>query len=111
MIEVDSLTKRVNRGAPGVDGVSIDDVEHLGVDESSISSRVRLRAGPTGRGRCGGCVSPSRASLDSPGLLGIPCVADRTVMAAAKIVLGGPGADPSCSASLNEMAGCCSGSA
>jgi hypothetical protein len=36
---------RVNRGAPGVDGVSIDDVERLGVDEFLNELAVRLGAG------------------------------------------------------------------
>jgi RNA-directed DNA polymerase len=36
---------RANRGSSGVDGVSIDDVEHLGVDEFLDELAARLRAG------------------------------------------------------------------
>jgi hypothetical protein len=78
---------RVNRGAPGVDGVSIDDVERLGVDEFLDQLAERLRAG-TYRSR-----PLRRVHIPKPGKpgqlrpLGIPCVADRVVTAAAKIVL------------------------
>ena len=46
---------RANRGAPGVDGVSIDDVVRSGVGDFLDELAGRLRAGyATGRGRCGG---------------------------------------------------------
>jgi len=64
---------RANRGAPGVDGIAIDDVIASGVDEFLDELAAKLRAG-TGRP---GQLRP----------LGIPCVVDRVVMAAAKIVL------------------------
>lgn len=78
---------RANRGAPGVDGVSIDDVERLGVDEFLDELARRLRAGRY-RPR-----PLRRVHIPKPGkpgqlrALGIPCVADRVVMAAAKVVL------------------------
>lgn len=78
---------RANRGAPGVDGVSIDDVERLGVDEFLDELAVRLRAGryrprPLRRVHI---PKPGRPRQLRP--LGIPCVADRVVMTAARIVL------------------------
>ena len=78
---------RANRGAPGVDGVSIDDVVRSGVGDFLEELAERLR---TGRYR----PRPlRRVYIPKPGRpgqlrpLGIPCVADRVVMAAAKIVL------------------------
>ena len=78
---------RANRGAPGVDGVTIDDVVRSGVGEFLEELAAKLRAG-TYRPR-----PLRRAHIPKPGRpgqlrpLGIPCVADRVVMAAAKIVL------------------------
>jgi group II intron reverse transcriptase/maturase len=78
---------RANRGAPGVDGVSIDDVVAHGIGDFLDELAVRLRAG-TYRPR-----PLRRVHIPKPGKpgqlrpLGIPCVADRVVMAAAKIVL------------------------
>ena len=78
---------RANRGAPGVDGVTIDDVMRSGVDEFLEELAGKLRAG-TYRPR-----PLRRVHIPKPGRpgqlrpLGIPCVADRVVMAAAKIVL------------------------
>ena len=78
---------RANRGAPGVDGITIDDVVRFGVDEFLDQLAARLRAG---------IYRPRplrRVYIPKPGKpgqlrpLGIPCVADRVVMAAAKIVL------------------------
>jgi RNA-directed DNA polymerase len=78
---------RANRGAAGVDGVTIDDVVASGVDDFLDELAERLR---TGRYR----PRPlRRVHIPKPGKpgqsrpLGIPCVADRVVMAAAKIVL------------------------
>jgi group II intron reverse transcriptase/maturase len=78
---------RANRGAPGVDGVTIDDVVARGVGDFLDELAVKLRAG-TYRPR-----PLRRVHIPKPGRpgqlrpLGIPCVADRVVMAAAKAVL------------------------
>ena len=78
---------RANRGAAGVDGVSIDDVVASGVGDFLDELAAKLRAG-TYRPR-----PLRRVHIPKPGRpgqlrpLGIPCVADRVVMAAAKIVL------------------------
>jgi RNA-directed DNA polymerase len=78
---------RANHGAPGVDGVSIDDIERSGVDEFLDGLAARLRAGeyrprPLRRVRI---PKPGRPGQTRP--LGIPTVGDRVVMAAARIVL------------------------
>jgi RNA-directed DNA polymerase len=78
---------RANRGAPGVDGVTIDDVMRCGVGGFLEELAAKLRAGSY-RPR-----PLRRAHIPKPGRpgqlrpLGIPCVADRVVMAAAKVVL------------------------
>jgi group II intron reverse transcriptase/maturase len=78
---------RANRGAAGVDGVSVDDVVASGVGDFLDELAAKLRAG-TYRPR-----PLRRVHIPKPGRpgqlrpLGIPCVADRVVMAAAKIVL------------------------
>ena len=78
---------RANRGAPGVDGVTIDDVVRSGVGDFLDDLAERLRAG-TYRPR-----PLRRVQIPKPGKpgqlrpLGIPCVTDRVVMAAAKTVL------------------------
>ncbi|MBV9682746.1 MAG: group II intron reverse transcriptase/maturase [Solirubrobacterales bacterium] len=78
---------RANRGAPGVDGITIDDVVASGVGEFLNELAAKLRAG-TYRPR-----PLRRVHIPKPGRpgqfrpLGIPCVADRVVMAAAKAVL------------------------
>ena len=78
---------RANRGAPGVDGVSIDDVVRSGVGDFLEELAERLRTGSY-RPR-----PLRRVYIPKPGRpgqlrpLGIPCVADRVVMAAAKAVL------------------------
>jgi RNA-directed DNA polymerase len=77
---------RANRGAPGVDGI-IGDVVDSGVSEFLEGLAAKLKAG-TYRPR-----PLRRVYIPKPGRpgqlrpLGIPCVADRVVMAAAKIVL------------------------
>ena len=78
---------RANRGAAGVDGITIDDVVGSGVGEFLDELAAKLRAG-TYRPR-----PLRRVYIPKPGRpgqlrpLGIPCMADRVVMAAAKIVL------------------------
>ncbi|HYB30901.1 MAG TPA: reverse transcriptase domain-containing protein [Solirubrobacteraceae bacterium] len=78
---------RANRGAPGVDGIAIGDVVASGVGEFLDELAGQLRAG-TYRPR-----PLRRVYIPKPGRpgqvrpLGIPCVADRVVMAAAKAVL------------------------
>ena len=78
---------RANRGAAGVDGVTIDDVVRSGVGEFLDELAARLRAGsyrprPLRRVHI---PKPGRPGQLRP--LGIPCIADRVVMAAARIVL------------------------
>jgi group II intron reverse transcriptase/maturase len=78
---------RANRGSPGIDGITIDDVVASGVNEFLDGLAAKLRAGAY-RPR-----PLRRAHIPKPGRpgqlrpLGIPCVADRVVMTAAKIVL------------------------
>jgi RNA-directed DNA polymerase len=76
-----------NRGAPGVDGVTVDAVLASGVEEFLRDLAERLRAHS---------YRPSllrRVQIPKPGRpgefrpLSIPTVADRVVMAAAKLVL------------------------
>lgn len=73
-----------NRGAAGVDGRTIDDIEASGVGEFLDALAVQVRTGS---------YRPSplrRVHIPKPGKpgqtrpLGIPCVRDRVVMAAAK---------------------------
>jgi group II intron reverse transcriptase/maturase len=78
---------RANRGAAGVDGVSIDDVVRSGVGDFLDELAARLRTGtyrplPLRRAHI---PKPGRPGQTRP--LGIPTVADRVVMAAARIVL------------------------
>jgi group II intron reverse transcriptase/maturase len=76
-----------NRGAPGVDGRSIDDIEASGVGEflDALAAEVRTgtyRPAPLRRVHI---PKPGKPGQTRP--LGIPTVRDRVVMAAAKIVL------------------------
>jgi group II intron reverse transcriptase/maturase len=78
---------RANHGAPRVDGVSIDDLERAGVGDFLDELAGLLRAGryrpwPLRRVHI---PKPGRPGQSRP--LGIPTVADRVVMAAARIVL------------------------
>ena len=78
---------RANRGAAGVDGVTIEQIERSGVGDFLDELAERLRAGryrprPLRRVRI---PKPGRPGQSRP--LGIPTVADRVVMAAARIVL------------------------
>jgi RNA-directed DNA polymerase len=78
---------RANRGAPGADGVTIEHVEASGVAAFLDDLAAALKAGT---------YRPAplrRVHIPKPGQpgrtrpLGIPCVRDRVVMAAAKLVL------------------------
>jgi RNA-directed DNA polymerase len=76
-----------NRGAPGIDGVTIDAVEAAGVGEFVDGLAAAVKAGtyrpqPLRRVHI---PKPGKPGQTRP--LGIPTVADRVVMAAAKIVL------------------------
>lgn len=76
-----------NRGAAGVDGVTIDEIEASGVGDFLEALVAKLRAGtyrprPLRRVRI---PKPGRPGVTRP--LGIPTVADRVVMAAARIAL------------------------
>jgi len=78
---------RANRGAPGVDGITIEDVEQSGVQAFLEELASGLKAGgyrpkPLRRVHI---PKPGRPGKTRP--LGIPTVADRVVMAAARIVL------------------------
>lgn len=78
---------RANKGAPGVDGVSIEDVEMTGVQAFLEELAADLRSGwyrPRSLRRVH-IPKPGRPGQTRP--LGIPTVRDRVVMAAAKIVL------------------------
>jgi RNA-directed DNA polymerase len=78
---------RANRGAAGVDGVTIEQIEGSGVGDFLDGLAAKLRAGayrprPLRRVEI---PKPGRPGKTRP--LGIPTVADRVVMAAARIVL------------------------
>src|SRR4051812_36980579 len=81
------LDVRTNRGAPGVDGVTIDAIEAAGVGDFLNGLAAAVRAG-TYRPR-----PLRRVHIPKPGKpgqtrpLGIPTVADRVVMTAVKVVL------------------------
>src|SRR4051794_18736908 len=74
-----------NRGAPGVDGITIEAIEEAGVGQFLAHLAESIKDG-TYRPR-----PVRRVRIPKPHggerLLGVPCVADRCVQAAAKLVL------------------------
>jgi len=78
---------RTNRGAPGVDGVTIGHIEAFGVNEflDELAADLKAQAYRAAPLRRVEIPKPGRSGESRP--LSIPCVRDRVVMVAAKIVL------------------------
>ncbi|MGH2955092.1 MAG: group II intron reverse transcriptase/maturase [Solirubrobacterales bacterium] len=78
---------RANRGAPGVDGLTIEVVERSGPDAflEGLAARLRAKTYRPSPVRRVEIPKPGRPHEARP--LGIPTLADRVVMTAAKIVL------------------------
>jgi RNA-directed DNA polymerase len=78
---------RANRGAPGIDGVSIDDVVAAGVEPflDGLAGQLRSKTYRPSPLRRVHIPKPGRPGATRP--LGIPTVCDRVVMTAAKLVL------------------------
>ena len=76
-----------NRGAPGADGVSVEDVEDSGVGEflGALAGELKTKTYRPKPLRRVHIPKPGKPGATRP--LGIPTVCDRVVMAAAKIVL------------------------
>jgi RNA-directed DNA polymerase len=74
-----------NRGAPGVDGVSVDAVVASGVEEFLQDLSVRLRAGTYRPAVLRRVMIPKPGRPGEMRPLSIPTVADRVVMTAAKL--------------------------
>ena len=74
-----------NKGAPGVDGVSFDDIEHEGVQQFLVGIQRELVDGPYRP-------LPNRRveipkDKGKTRMLGIPCIRDRVVQGALKLIL------------------------
>ena len=78
---------RANRGAPGVDGITIDDVVRAGVGDFLDELAGKVRAGSYRPRPLRRVYIPKPGKPGQTRPLGIPTVVDRVVMAAAKIVL------------------------
>jgi group II intron reverse transcriptase/maturase len=78
---------RANKGAPGVDGVVIDEVEESGVREFLEGLAAELRSGRYRPEALRRVYIPKPGKPGHTRPLGIPTVRDRVVMAAARIVL------------------------
>jgi RNA-directed DNA polymerase len=78
---------RANRGAPGVDGVTIEQVERSGAGVFLNALAGQLQAGTYRPRPLRRAHIPKQGRPGQTRPLGIPTVADRVVMAAARIVL------------------------
>ncbi len=78
---------RANRGAPGVDGVTIDAVEASGVEAFLEQLAAALRAGAYRPAPLRRVLIPKPGQPGRTRPLSIPCVRDRVAMTAAKLVL------------------------
>lgn len=76
---------RANGGSPGPDGISIEDVERIGVDVVLKKLATELRSGKYRPRPVRRVMIPKPQGGERP--LGIPTVRDRIVQAAAKLVL------------------------
>lgn len=81
------LDVRTNRGAPGVDGLTIDAIEAAGVSKflDGLAGAVRAKTYRPVPLRRVHIPKPGKPGQTRP--LGIPTIADRVVMTAAKLVL------------------------
>jgi group II intron reverse transcriptase/maturase len=78
---------RANRGAPGVDGITIDAVEASGVQAFLDDLAAALRAGTYRPAPLRRVLIPKPGQPGRTRPLSIPCVRDRVAMTAAKLVL------------------------